>query len=107
MEPGVGLADEKTLVGKVAGKKARAIASIEKKCGTPGQTATDGATIPSGASSDYDTSQIQAYVERVSCATEDLLGRGYNGASTDLAAFNVRVSQGGGSLDAKFPCVGP
>jgi len=42
----------------------------------------------------------------VSSTTQELLGRGYNGASGDLAAFNVRVSQGGG-LDSMFPCVGP
>jgi len=104
VEPGAGLPDEKTLVGKVADKKERAIAQIEKKCGTHGQTATDGATIPTGASSDYDTSQIQAYVDQVSCSTQDLVGRSYNGAKGDLHDFNVR---GGGSLDGQFPCVGP
>ena len=106
VEPGSGVPDDKTMLGKIAAAHRKAISAIEKKCGPPGGTTIDGKPISSLASNDFSSAAIGALIDRAGCAVENLIARGYNGAPADLAAFTTRPSQGGALLDQQFACFG-
>jgi hypothetical protein len=106
VEPGGTLPDEKTMLGLIANARRKAISAIEKKCAAPGGTTIDGKPIGSTASNDFGRATIAAHVDRIGCEVESLIAAGYNGVSSDLAAFTTRASQGATSLDKQFACLG-
>jgi hypothetical protein len=53
VEPKATAPDSKTMLGKLETAHLKAVSAIEKKCGTPGDTALDGKTIGNSASADF------------------------------------------------------
>jgi cysteine-rich repeat protein len=97
--------DEKTMLGKIALERDKAVSAIEKKCGVPGQQALDGKTIGTLGSSDFDRMEIETHVDRAGCVAEQVVSAGYPSAVSDLNGFDSRPSQGGDPLDTYFPCL--
>lgn len=88
-------ADAKSLVGRIAGERAKALAKIDKKCG------------PLGSSSlPYSLSQIQTHLGMAQCRAAEMAGATYNRAVTRLGA--VLQAEGAGNSTAvqnAFPCM--
>jgi hypothetical protein len=97
--------DARTLLGKLEALQTKAVAKVQKKCGTPGGTAVDGSTIPSSASNDWDSTQLRTHFGLVRCRTEETLAAAYGEAVHELENFLVRPSQGGDPLREHFPCM--
>jgi hypothetical protein len=97
--------DARTLLGKLEALQTKAVAKVQKKCGTPGGTAVDGSTIPSSASGDWDSTQLRTHFGLVRCRTEETLAAAYGEAVHELENFPVRPSQGGDPLREHFPCM--
>jgi hypothetical protein len=107
VEPNAAAADSQTMLGQMGAARIKAIAAIEKKCGTPGDTALDGEVIGSTASGDLTESQIVTHTDTAACRVEDIVSRGYHGAGDLLHTMAARMSQGGATLDVYFTCLLP
>jgi hypothetical protein len=107
VEPSPSSADRLTLLGRLETAETLAVSSIERRCGTPGALTVDGRLIGQAGSADFLTAGIEAHAAVVGCRVDTLLGLTFNGAASDLSAFDARPSQGGASLDQSFPCLVP
>jgi hypothetical protein len=105
VEPSATAKDERTMLGKLVTARVSAIAAIEKKCGTPGETALDGKVIGHKASSDLTEAQIATHTDTAACRVDDVVSRGYHGAADLLHTMTARGSQGGAPLDVYFTCL--
>lgn len=89
--------DSKTMLGRMALARARALGSIKKACGGTGK-----------GSGDYtEDNDILANLGFLSCQSDRVISSTYGLAKEDLANYAVRASQGGrcvGGTDAGAPC---
>lgn len=104
VEPSGGAPDSQTMLGQIAAAATRAISDMQRKCGTPGGTTIDGKSINSSASGDFGPTDLATHADTLGCRVERLIGLGYAGAGSDLAAFTARASQGGVPLNQLLPC---
>lgn len=95
MDPSPAAPDSKTLLGKIQAARDKAIAAVEKKCGTAPGVAIDGKAIPASASGDLTHDQITGTIGLATCRIEEMLSAAYADAAGDFGLFTVRPSQGG------------
>jgi len=104
-------ADTQTMLGKIVMAHTKAMAEIQKKCGTPGAPAADGKTIPTSATDDLDDNAILQVLGLAGCRAEEQAAAAYGGALDDLEEYTARATQsglpqpGGLTLDNYFPCL--
>ncbi|HVN84178.1 MAG TPA: hypothetical protein VMW17_04950 [Candidatus Binatia bacterium] len=85
--------DSKTMLGKIAAERTKAVAAIEQACGSPSTTDVSGKLIGAHASKDLTRDEIVSEMTARACIVDGVVGGGYPDAKSDLAQFQARPSQ--------------
>lgn len=87
--------DEKSLVGRIAAEKAKAVAAIDKKCGPL-----------SDSSAPFTESQVHTHLGMAQCRAEELAGATYNLAASQIGHVLEEASLGDThDVQHAFPCM--